>query len=393
MTGDGTMGQQVETRSVPTLADVPAEAWDALVLADGLYMSHAWLKALESDPAATPTYLLAYRDGRLDGALPLYEVHEVHNSFYGPERYLAQLRTEGRWLLVGTHSAYRSGVPLRGDLTPEERVATTGALVTAAVTIARERGARGVVSLFTPTAAAELLVRCGGVAALDTAEGLLETGGRTLDEVLAGLPRHRRNRLRHEVDVFDAAGYEVATESLDGCVDELAPLLRNVQVRYGHEASVEGMRDYLGGLLAAGDAWVVFSLREEGRLVGAAVMHPCGSTLFARLVGFDYAALRDAYEYFGLAYYEPVRWMAEHGLTSLHLGIEAYDAKVLRGARLHPLWTVAVPVDPTDAPRPGAPDVAAWTERYGTAAPADAWRVPWLDDETPNPASDERSAP
>jgi hypothetical protein len=74
------------------------------------------------------------------------------------------------------------------------------------------------------------------------------------------------------------------------------------------------------------------------------------------MVGFDYAALPGAYEYFTVAFYEPIRYAYAHGLRRIHLGRESYQAKVRRGARLRPLWGVLRP-DPAD-PLPAGPNAA-----------------------------------
>jgi hypothetical protein len=61
-------------------------------------------------------------------------------------------------------------------------------------------------------------------------------------------------------------------------------------------------------------------------------------TIFVRWAGFDYPRLRNAYEYFNLLYYEPLRWAPERDIRWIHFGIKAAKAKVLRGAIIHPLW-------------------------------------------------------
>lgn len=68
----------MELKSVTRIADVPAEAWDALVGEDDPFVEHAFLAALESSGSVgrgtgwVPTHLLAYEGEQLVGALPLY---------------------------------------------------------------------------------------------------------------------------------------------------------------------------------------------------------------------------------------------------------------------------------------------------------------------------------
>ena len=65
-------------KSVTRIAEVPAEAWDALVGEDDPFVEHAFLAALESSGSVgrgtgwEPTHSLAYEGERLVGALPLY---------------------------------------------------------------------------------------------------------------------------------------------------------------------------------------------------------------------------------------------------------------------------------------------------------------------------------
>lgn len=61
------------------------------------------------------------------------------------------------------------------------------------------------------------------------------------------------------------------------------------------------------------------------------------------MVGFDYEALADAFEYFNLTIYIPLRYAFAHGLKRIHLGRESYVAKLRRGAVAEPLWSVEVP--------------------------------------------------
>jgi hypothetical protein len=87
----------------------------------------------------------------------------------------------------------------------------------------------------------------------------------------------------------------------------------------------------------------VFTCRaENGRLDGFALMYQWRNSLYARVVGFDYPRLRAAFEYFNLVFYRPMIHMAECGINRLHLGIEAWEAKVRRGAVVHPLYCCAI---------------------------------------------------
>jgi hypothetical protein len=89
-----------------------------------------------------------------------------------------------------------------------------------------------------------------------------------------------------------------------------------------------------------------------------------------RCVGFDYDRCGDRGEYFNVLFYAPIAHAAAAGLAALDLGVEALDAKLLRGCAAHPIWTVLAP--PTGASATSAKELAArsaeahraWEERY-----------------------------
>lgn len=52
----------------------------------------------------------------------------------------------------------------------------------------------------------------------------------------------------------------------------------------------------------------------------------------------DDAVARTASLYFNLTYYHAIEYAAANGYTTIGLGCDSYEAKVLRGAHLEPLW-------------------------------------------------------
>lgn len=79
--------------------------------------------------------------------------------------------------------------------------------------------------------------------------------------------------------------------------------------------------------------------------LGYCLYYLWGDTLFLRSAGFDYERLRNAAEYFNLVYYLPVRIAAAAGARWIHAGVEASEAKALRGALLRPLWMLDLSAD------------------------------------------------
>lgn len=73
-------------RVVRRMADLPADAWNALA-GDSPFLQHAFLDALEASGCVgapvgwEPVHLALFRDGRLDAAMPLYAKHHSWGEF------------------------------------------------------------------------------------------------------------------------------------------------------------------------------------------------------------------------------------------------------------------------------------------------------------------------
>jgi uncharacterized protein len=375
---DGISIEQAET-----LDDVSAQEWDGLLDDDGFYCSHSWLLAHEGDPTAEARYLLARRSGELVAGLPLYRVEHELNESYDEVRRMFDI--DGVTVVAGSRRGYRNVFAVASTLSSEDRLEAARLLVEAALGTASEWGATGVVWPFART---ETAVTLGGVAStvamLHTADAKLHTDGMDLQAYLSRLGSHRRSSLERDLKAFAAADWQTAEERLADCYGEAASLLANVERKYGHRVTVRGIERYLGQLAAAlGDRDVVFTCRDaDGALAAFAQMYRWRGVLYARMLGLDYARLRGAGEYFTLLFYEPITYAAERNIHRIDLGIESLDAKVLRGAKLYPLWSAMVVGG--DARGPGLevrrPDALhEWERRfanYGDAFAEGEWQIP-----------------
>jgi predicted N-acyltransferase len=343
----------------------PAE-WDVLAGPYGYYLSHQWIRFVEADPSARAEYLLVRQDGRLVAALPVYDVAAEQNDFYRPGN-LADGRWRGHYLIAGARRAYANGLLVHPALEAAERIQAAELLLRTLAGRVRRHDAAGALFLYMPTAAAgEVQQATGAIAArglplLAAADSHLDAPGSDIGDYLASLPTsHRRRRLAREITVFSGAGYEVSQESPRDSWREAGALLGNLQRRYGHEGTDEVWQAIVGRQAEyLGDRGVLFACRSRGRLVAFSLGYPFLDTLYMRMAGFDYAQLRNAFEYFNLAIYLPLRYVYAHGMRRIHLGMESYDAKIRRGAVLTPLWNVAV-----YERRPGDPDTdLAWNRQ------------------------------
>lgn len=335
--------------------------WDRLAWPATFYLSHDWVRTIEPVVGMAPSYLVAEGEGRTVGLLPLYVGDAPLNGRYRPALLLEGLsgRWEGRFLLAGSAAGYHTDLLIDAGLERAHRRAVVGGLVEELRAAVEREAAIGAFVLYAGDEAADELA----TAAPDLVrlrlqpEAEIVLPGSDVGDYLAGLPGHRRRRVRHEMRAFAACGYECATEPFEDVWREAAPLAVGVERRHGGRLTVEQMGRVLRAQAdALGRRGIAFTARRRGRLVGLCLAYEWGDALYARLVGFEYAELEGAFEYFNLTYYRPIEHCYRRALRRLHLGLGAYEAKVLRGAVLRPLWALVLAA----AVRPAKEAVHRW---------------------------------
>ncbi len=359
----------LEVRHLASLSSISEEEWDALALAaNNFYMSYHWLKLVESDTAAEPLYILIYNVKQLVGALPTYVVSQEFNLEYEPER-LVDGRWRGSFLLAGSRRAYLNDLLLSAKVDHETRLEIVRTLYTAIADRCQEAQRDATLFLYLSTRSGRLLnqVETHTIPILMAAEVTLDLPGKDLEDYLVTLSPSRQPRIRHEIRTFERSGYEVRTEKLGDCWEEVGCLLGQLQKKYGivrpdeyWQSMLRQQAEYLN------EQSLVFTCCSGGQLVGFSLAYKWGGTLWLRAVGFDYGRLRRGYEYFNLVFYQPLYYAYARGLKRLHLGRESYEAKVNRGGRLSPLWGVEL--------KPGIMDdhlTSSWEYNRRVSA---AWR-------------------
>ncbi|GAA3788054.1 hypothetical protein GCM10022226_03280 [Sphaerisporangium flaviroseum] len=393
---------------VPAFADVtggmdPAR-WDALAR-DHFYSSVDWLRFCAGDRGITTSGLHLEVPGAGTVGVPVTAVRSIGNPFYQWDRILGEagLPSPGSsGLLVGAHRGYQTNILATPGLSREQAAKELlGGLENLAGELAavgveglgpagafEGRGAVPTVAMFLSTADVVAL-RAAGVQAMPVALQpdawipLPENGG--WDEWMSALPSKRRAGIvRRDRKNFLEAGYEVVHTTLGECYLQAARLLACTERRYGHDADVEDLAESIriqSEALGAG-ARVLLLRRPGEEPVGYCLYYMWGDTLYLRAAGFDYDRLAGAAEYFNLVYYIPLIIACENGIRWLHAGIEAAEAKVLRGAELRPLWMLDLSRDSVlddrgdDVRAYNAGVVAGWGESSPAVAKAlvrDLW--------------------
>lgn len=367
--------------TVDALSARPEDAWDE-VSGGSLYACYRWLAFQARDTSAQCRYVIADRGTQLVAALPLFRVIDEDNEFYDP-RLLVDGRWQGRYLIAGSRRGYLNTFAVSDALSEPERRRVLSALLSEAERQAAAAGCDGALLLYLPGhSCGELTQLRPGIAPLLTSmDANLALAGSEFADYLSGLRKQARTNVRREIAAYRAAGYVTKLERIGDCCDEAAPLLRQVQARYGHGGDEEHYRRMLRRHAEAlDDISLVVTARRSGRLVAFALFYLWGSTMYLRLAGFDYPLLADAFEYFNVAFYLPIEWAYQHGYAQLHLGRESFDAKVRRGASLRPMLSAALPAASEEAMH----SAYAWNRRQlgrwqsgGVSLSGPDW-APWV---------------
>ncbi|MET8450480.1 GNAT family N-acetyltransferase [Streptomyces sp. NPDC005209] len=319
----------------------PAE-WDELT-GNLLYSSRQWLTlCAQSGSAAAGAVHGKTAEGTL-AAAPVTWANDELPPFY---RWQTELAARGlpapreTGLLVGARRGHQTHL-----LTPSgtDRTDAARTVLEALTTLEGVAADAPRVAMFLSTDDV-LALRAAGVPTLPVllrADAWIPVPEGGWDAWLDSLPSRRRAELvRRETRRFAAAGYEITDAPLSDWTTCVGRLLTNTEARYGHSAEVDGRIAFLRRQAASmGDAARVLLCSPPGEPpVGYCLYYLKGNTLFLRSAGFDYGRLRSVAEYFNLVYYLPVRIAGEAGARWIHAGVEAAEAKALRGAELRPLW-------------------------------------------------------
>lgn len=331
--------------------------WDSLCARGDFYQSPEWLALVEEWMHGIPIYLVARApDGGppLAGLAcysfgettfpPLVRVDRVLSRSVPGAAGSAPNRRAGlaRDLLPSLHCGGRqmsySGLLLSSRLPAQERRRVADRMLEAVERVAREL-AMGSIS-FPYVAQGDELLRDrlaahGYTEFFSDYRSHLELDCTDFEGYLAGFNKHRRTSIRREVRRLEAAGLHYEERPLsEAVVAELAVLEDNLLRRYGARRTTgqisRTLRDLARRFESTG---VVLAAVHGNQTRGFAALVRWRDELHVRHVGFDYDFQAKLPLYFGVAFYEPVRYALRHNLRHIEYGPGADATKASRGCR------------------------------------------------------------
>src|SRR5439155_16161763 len=265
---------------LPSIDAVDPAEWSALACGYGLYLSHPWLAAVARAEAdqATVSYLTVRRHGTLCAAMPLYhQTAPAPDDFYEPvAQFIAPVfpdeveRACREWyplVLGGNAAAYWNDFVVRRDLDPDDRRTALDTLLAAFERVHGD-GAAALMYL-SPEATDTVRRRWPDTASLIFvgAQATIDVSWPSFEAYASWLPKHPRSTVRREANRFAEWPAERTSPRLADCYDRLAPLVADLQRRYGHQADETRVRAQLRAQAEhLGEHAVVFACELSGRL-------------------------------------------------------------------------------------------------------------------------------
>lgn len=165
------------------------------------------------------------------------------------------------------------------------------------------------------------------------------------EAMLASMRRKRRYRFLSERRAVEEGGFGLGTADLADAAERVAELEAGNTRRYGGSPNPESLlrtRKRMAALL--GDHVRVPTVtRGEGEVI-ACGLHLVDRWSYSNLVyGCDYTVADRGTAYQCVNFYDPLEYAFSRGLGRLRMGFEAFEPKLIRGARLAPreswIWT------------------------------------------------------
>ncbi|MFE2970156.1 GNAT family N-acetyltransferase [Streptomyces sp. NPDC059340] len=348
---------QPDTWTVKDIGSVSAaDVTDWMTVSTGcsLYSSADWIRHADLMDDGSAGHLVLYEGGQLVSALPTYTFERKRPFYYDVDAVLGlsdRGSTTAALSVAGTRLGYTSEF-LTGGLTGSARKSRAArTLLDAFRDRCRERGEAGAMLYLTDDSLDLVLTELepeDHVVLLDGSVDLTVPAG-GLEGYRAVVGKSRWKQFRHEMRRFEDEGCELRILSMGTHLEEMGGLAFQVSRRYGHDMTLQAEIDKLRDQAERLSDCIVMAAFREGEMVGFTQFFLSGKTMYARGHGVAEEYGRKASIYFNLTYYAAIRWAAAHGYERIDLGPDSFDAKVIRGGRLHSLWALVIAPDWSDA--------------------------------------------
>lgn len=324
---------------VEGIADLPADAWNRLGVAEYPFLQHQFLLSGETsgcvspDAGWTPCHLALWdTDGRLRAAMPLYEKTHSWGEFVFDWAWAQAYSRAGldyypKLVSAAPFTPARSPRLLRRD--PADREAGL-AMARAAIELAKERGHSSLHVQFPLDDELDLLREAGCMLRKDCQFHWQNRNYEDFDEFLAGFSSSKRKKARR--DRRRVAEQGITFRRLHGDdLDErqwrevydlisVTFLRRGSTPYFSYEFFCEVAQQLPGKILA-------IVAEHAGRKIAAAVFFRGDNALYGRYWGADadYNAL-----HFETCYYQGIDYCIEHNLKVFEPGTQG-EHKISRG--------------------------------------------------------------
>lgn len=334
--------------------------WDDNLLRSGdFYLSSAWLRVLES--SSVPSFYLTATDDH-GGAVAGLTAHLLSREtpawdFYRIDRVLRRLAalpdrdahgivgvrprepvTLMPSLLLGGRHTSHSRLLLARGLPEAAQQEATDALLDEAGRLGRELGARSLAFMFVDEhdRLRDDLGQRGYLAFLHAKAGVMDIDFATFDEYLSRFSPHRRRRIGKELRSFAEAGVVFSHHPLGEVIEEITPLGMALEYRYGVDGdTVDAAQKSLQTVSAAfGERAVALTAEQDGKIRGYVLAIRWNDVLVLRSAGFDYDYKGRLPLYYGVVFYNVVRYALASGVRQVLYSIESAEAKESRGCRI-----------------------------------------------------------
>ena len=332
------MPEQIEIRILSSLADIPADDWDACAGADDPFTSYRFLRALEDSGSVgagtgwQPRHLTAWLDGELIAAAPCYAKSHSQGEYVFDHSWAdAYMRAGGRYYpklqiavpftpVTGRRLLVRDGFSEVGQ----------AALIQGAVQLAAENGLSSLHITFCTEAEAEAGKAMGLMHRTGSQFHWVNDGYNSFDDFLASLSSRKRKNLRRE---------RRQAQDFGGTIH----MLTGDQITPGHMAAFwefyqdTGARKWGTPYLTRAffdiahktlrDDILLVMAQRNGRWVAGALNFIGTDTLYGRYWGCTehHPAL-----HFELCYYRAIDFAIEQGLARVEAGAQG-EHKLARG--------------------------------------------------------------